>query len=135
MRWKPRSQKALHNFSQDLARDYNLYRLKGMEIISLQQLLQLVLALALVVALMGGLAYLLKRLGLGTVSPTVPKAKKRLKIVESQPLDARRRLVILQCDDKQHLVILGQNGETVIQRDIAAWEYNVHEQQESPSHA
>jgi flagellar protein FliO/FliZ len=106
-----------------------------MEIISLQQLFQLVLALALVVALMGGLAYLLKKLGLGTVSPTVARSKKRLKIVESQALDARRRLVILQCDDKQHLVILGQNGETVIQRDIEAPDLTALEQQESAGHA
>lgn len=106
-----------------------------MEIISIQQLVQLFMALALVVALMGGLAYVLKRLGLGSVAPNVAKAKKRLRIVESQPLDARRRLVILQCDNKQHLVILGANNETVIQTDIRPPESSVDEPQESTTHA
>ena len=44
--------------------------------------------------------------------------KRRLKVVEALPLDARRRLVLLQRDNKQHLVILGPNGETVIETDI-----------------
>ena len=88
-----------------------------MEIISFTQIAQLLLSLALVVALMGGLAYIVKRLGLSNSMP-VHKGDKRLKIVESQALDARRRLVLVQCDEKQHLVMLGINGDTVIQTDI-----------------
>lgn len=86
-------------------------------VISLPQILQLVFALGLVVLLMAGLAQLIKRLGLAQAMP-VHKSQKRLKVIESQSLDARRRLVLLQCDDKQHLVILGINGETVIKTDI-----------------
>ncbi len=83
----------------------------------LPQIFRLLAALAFVVALMGGLALLLKKLGLpGT--PDVPANKRRLKIVESLPLDARRRLVLLQCDTTQHLVILSASGETVIGTDI-----------------
>ncbi len=83
----------------------------------LPQLLRLVAALAFVLALMGGLALALKRLGL-TGSPLVPADKRRLKLVESIALDSRRRAVILQRDDKQHLVILGPNSETVVETDI-----------------
>lgn len=88
-----------------------------MEIITFSQIAQLFLALAFVVALMGGLAMVIKKLGLAHTAP-VNKGKKRLKIVESQPLDARRRLVLVQCDDKQHLVMLGINGDTIIKTDI-----------------
>ncbi len=88
-----------------------------MEVISITQILQLVLALGFVVALMAGLAYIIKRLGLAQVAP-VHKSAKRLKIIESQALDARRRLVLIRCDDKDHLVLLGANGETVVKTDI-----------------
>lgn len=76
-------------------------------------------ALVLVLSLMGGLAFVMKRLGLGRHAAISP-AKKRLKILEILPLDARRRLVLLQRDNRQHLVILGPSGETVIESNIEA---------------
>ncbi len=84
----------------------------------LPQFLRLVIALIVVLSLMGGLALLLKKLGLATQGPSLRPGKRRLNIVESLPLDARRRLVILECDDSQHLVILGADGETVVKTDI-----------------
>jgi len=86
---------------------------------SLPPFIRLLFSMALVIALMGGLAYLLKYMGFA--GPKTPQNKqKRLKVVESTPLDARRRLVLVQRDDKQHLVILGANSETVIETNIAA---------------
>lgn len=84
----------------------------------LPSLLKMVAALMLVLGLMGGLALLMKQLGLsGRIGAVGGKA--RLKIVESIPLDNRRRLVLIQRDDEQHLVIFGPNGETVIETNIA----------------
>lgn len=88
-----------------------------MDIITLPDLLKLIAALAFVVGLMGGLAMLIKRLGLAQGLPS-SSAQKRLKVIESIPLDPRRRAVLLRCDDKDHLVILGPNGETVVKTDI-----------------
>lgn len=83
----------------------------------LPQIVRVLAALAFVVALMAGLSVVLKRVGLpGT--PDTPARKRRLRIIESLPLDARRRAVILQCDEKQHLVILGLSGETVVKTDL-----------------
>ncbi len=83
----------------------------------LPQIVRLFAAMAFVIALMGGLSYILKKIGLpGT--PNTPASKRRMRIVESLPLDARRRAVLLQCDDKQHLVILGSSSETVLKTDI-----------------
>jgi flagellar protein FliO/FliZ len=83
----------------------------------LPQIVRLLAALAFVIALMGGLSIILKKVGLpGT--PNTPGHKRRMRIVESLPLDGRRRAVLMQCDDKQHLVILGASGETVIKIDI-----------------
>ncbi len=83
----------------------------------LPQIIRLVLALAFVLALMGGLALLLKRFGLSTGMAS-SSGEKRLKVVEALPLDARHRAILLQRDDKQHLVILGPNSETVVENDI-----------------
>ena len=74
-------------------------------------------ALALVLGMMGGLALILKKVGLGNVG-IMPADKRRLKIVEILPLDARRKALILRRDDKEHLVILGANSETVIETNI-----------------
>lgn len=80
-------------------------------------LLKFVAALGFVLALMGGLALLLKRMGYGHAG-LAQGSNRRLKLVEILPLDARRKAVILQCDGEQHLVILGPAGETVVQNTI-----------------
>ena len=84
----------------------------------LPQILRLVMALGVVLLLMGALTLIMKKLGLSTNSSIKSGNKRRLKVIESLPLDARRRLVIVQCDDKEHLVILGSNSECVVDSDI-----------------
>ena len=79
--------------------------------------LKFVASLALVLGLMGGLALVLKRLGLGNVG-MLPPDKRRLKVVEILTIDPRRKALILRRDDKEHLVILGVNGETVVETYI-----------------
>ena len=88
-----------------------------MSITDPSQLLRLLAALLFVLALMGGLALVLRKLGL---TQTVSKSagKRRLNLLESLPLDSRRRAVLLERDDIQHLLILGPNGETVIETGI-----------------
>lgn len=86
----------------------------------LPQIIRLILALAFVLALMGGFAFLLKKLGL--TQNALARPGKRLKIAESLPLGPRHRLLLIQRDDKQHLVILGPSGETVVESDIAPTE-------------
>jgi flagellar protein FliO/FliZ len=46
--------------------------------------------------------------------------RRRLSIVESLPLDARRRAAIIRCDGREHLVILGATTETIIDANIPA---------------
>ena len=91
-----------------------------MDVISpeLPQIAKLLIALCVVFLLMGGLVFIMKKLGLSAETSIKSGDKRRLKIVESLPLDARRRLAILKCDNKEHLVILSVTGETVIDTDI-----------------
>jgi len=74
-------------------------------------------ALILVLGLMGGLALVLKRLNLGAAG-MLPADKRRLKVLEILPLDARRKAVLLSRDGAEHLVILGPTGETVVETNI-----------------
>lgn len=83
----------------------------------LPEILRLFAAMAFVLSLMFGLAFILKRLGLSGV-PAISTQKRRLKLIESLSLDSRRRAVLIQRDDKQHLVILGPNSETIVETNI-----------------
>lgn len=84
---------------------------------TLHDYLKFIAALLFVLGLMGGLALVLKRLGLGSAS-MLPADKRRLKVLEILPLDARRKAVLLRRDDAEHLVILGPSGETVVEANI-----------------
>ncbi len=86
---------------------------------TLEDYLKFFFALIFVLCLMGGLAYVLKRFGLAG-EKLIPADKRRLKIIEVLPLDMRRKAILLRRDDKEHLVILGGAGETVVETDIAA---------------
>ncbi len=79
--------------------------------------LRFIASLLFVLALMGGLWIALKKLGLSG-APMTGGQQRRLKVIESLPIDARRRAIILQRDNTQHLVILGPTGETVVETDI-----------------
>lgn len=80
-------------------------------------LFKMLAAMVFVLGLMGGLYVILRKLGFSGHIQQVGH-KSRLKIVESIPVDPRRRLALVQRDDVQHLVIFGPNGETVIETDI-----------------
>ena len=84
-----------------------------------QDYLKFFFALLLVLSLMGGLAFILKRIGFGQAGMISPK-NKRLRIIEVMPIDAKHKAVLLQRDDTQHLVMLGVNSDTVIETNISA---------------
>lgn len=79
--------------------------------------LRFIMALLFVLALMGGLWLLLRRLGLQ--SSVLNNSQRRLHVVEILPLDTRRKAILLARDNVQHLVILGPNGETVVETAIS----------------
>ena len=87
------------------------------------QFFRAIAALVFVLGLMGGLAFLLKKLGLSGAAP-VKSGDKRLKVIETLPLDGRRKLAIVQRDDIQHLILLGGNDETVIESGFAPLDNN-----------
>ncbi len=84
------------------------------------QIFRFVIALVFVLGLIGVLSIVAKRVGLSprATRPT-PGAKKRLSIVEVMAVDAKRRLVLIRRDDKEHLVLLGADRDLVVESNVA----------------
>lgn len=71
-------------------------------------------ALIAVLGLIGLAAFAARRFRLlpGLVDP---RAQRRLAIVDSLPLDTRRRLVVVRRDSTAHLLLLGPEGDRLIE--------------------
>jgi flagellar protein FliO/FliZ len=82
--------------------------------------LRFILALVLVLGLILGLAWALKRLGLGDGGRGPLTRRRRLRMVESTMVDSRHRVVLVRRDDVEHLVLVGPNTSQVIERGIVA---------------
>lgn len=81
-------------------------------------LFTMIFALLFVLALMGILLLILKRLGMGGVGPNLSASARRLHILETLPLGPQHRAVLMKQDETEHLVILGPQGAVMIQDTI-----------------
>lgn len=77
-------------------------------------------AFVFVIALMLLVAWGVRKSGVAQALMPAMTGKRRLKLVEVLPLDSRRRLVIVRRDGVEHLLLLGAQGERVIETGIAA---------------
>jgi flagellar protein FliO/FliZ len=68
-------------------------------------------ALIATLALIAGFAYGARRLGMLRPQGQGPR---RLTVTESVMLDPRRRLVIVRCDRREHLLLLSPAGDQVV---------------------
>lgn len=75
-------------------------------------------ALTLVLALVGFAALAARRFGVPGIMSA--NATRRLAVVETLMLDARHKLFILRRDDREHLVLVGPAGASVVESGIAA---------------
>lgn len=82
--------------------------------------LRFFLALVAVLALIGMLAWLARRYGLGGAMATQRGRVRRLGIVEVLPIDARRRLVLVRRDGVEHLILTGATHDLVVETGIPA---------------
>jgi flagellar protein FliO/FliZ len=78
------------------------------------------LALVVVLALIGALAWIVRRVGFGgRLTPNKGTAP-RLSVVEVRALDSRRKLVLLRRDGCEHLVLLGPSNDLLLESGIKA---------------
>ncbi len=84
----------------------------------IESYMRFVFALVFVLGLIGVLAALGRRYGMGYKRSSRGGDKRRLAIVEVIPIDARRRLILVERDDVQHLLVLGSTSETVVETGI-----------------
>jgi flagellar protein FliO/FliZ len=78
--------------------------------------IQVGLAFVLVLALMGLLSFILKKVNYAQSG--MMSKDSRLKIVEQRMIDSKTKVAIIRCDDKDHLVVLGQNSTIVVETDL-----------------
>ncbi|RAK58590.1 hypothetical protein DJ021_01655 [Phenylobacterium hankyongense] len=72
-----------------------------------------IFALAVTLGLMGLCAVALRRFGPGALARfAAPRKERRLAVVETLVLDPSRRLVLVSCDGKERLLLLGE-GQVV----------------------
>jgi flagellar protein FliO/FliZ len=105
-----------------------------MDIIDPIQMMRFGAALIFVLGLMWGLSMLLRHLneknGLGGRLGGLAQ-KRRLRVVESLPIDARRKLMIVRRDDREHLIIVGGNSETLIESNIESSHDEAYERKDN----
>jgi flagellar protein FliO/FliZ len=87
-----------------------------------------VLALILVLGLIVGLAWLVRRFGLAGPLATPMGRARRLQLVEVLTLDARRRLVLVRRDEVEHLLLLGANEAIVVERGIGSSRFELQDE-------
>jgi flagellar protein FliO/FliZ len=83
------------------------------------ELLRAILALVLVLGLIGGVAWAARRFGPAILFAGRPKGQRSLGVIETLPLDARHRLVLVRRDDRRHLLLIGPGQSLVVEDSIA----------------
>ena len=79
--------------------------------------LRFVLALVAVLGLIALFAWIVRRFRLGGLAGSAMKSG-RLEIVETLPIDGRQRIVLIRRDEKEHLLLIGQDRSMLIENSI-----------------
>ena len=77
------------------------------------QVFQSIAALVFVLALIGGVSLLVRRYGNGNVIAGTKDT--RLRVIESRTIDAKRRLMVLACDETEYVVLLSGNQDVLLE--------------------
>ncbi len=80
----------------------------------LLQILRATFALAIVIGLILGLTYVLRRYAPGLMARLQSeRGTRRMKVIETLVLDPARRLVLIRVDDEERLILLGEGRELI----------------------
>jgi len=81
-------------------------------------LLRLFFAFSIVLALMAAFNIALKYVSQRGLLFRPNQKQRRLQIVESLPLDGKRRAVLMRCDEREHLLLLGGQNDIVVDANL-----------------
>ncbi len=81
--------------------------------------LKFIIALLLVLGLLYFCLWVLKRFGIGQAIITDKKHNKNLSLLEVLPLDGRRKLMRIQDDKQEHLILTGPHNDLIISSKTA----------------
>ncbi|MFC4270527.1 hypothetical protein GQF03_02110 [Sneathiella chungangensis] len=84
------------------------------------QYLKYIVGLIVVLGLIALIALLARRLGMVPRASRDPSAPKRLSITDVIAIDAKRRLILVKRDDREHLLLLGPERDLVVERNITS---------------
>src|SRR5262249_5839995 len=77
------------------------------------------LAFLVVLGLIGGAAYLVRRFGADRLNTTAARGRQpRLAVIDAAPVDSRRRLVLIRRDNVEHLLLIGGPSDVVVEPNI-----------------
>ena len=80
--------------------------------------MRFVLTLLFVLAIIGVLAWLARRVGLGNRVARAGGSHRRLTVSEVRVIDGKRRLVLVRRDEVEHLVLLGPQKDLLVETGI-----------------
>ncbi len=80
----------------------------------LDQYIRFLMALFFVVALIMVVAWVMRRVGMAGGTMRGRARQRRLSVVEALPIDAKRRLILVRRDDREHLILLSANGDLLV---------------------
>src|SRR5215470_793740 len=80
---------------------------------------KVLLALMIVIALAGGVFYLVRYVSAGRLGTTALRGRQpRLALIEVAGIDARRSLVLIRRDNVEHLLLIGGPTDVVVEPSI-----------------
>lgn len=80
--------------------------------------LRFMLALVFVLGLIFVLTWAARRAGLGTPLAGRTFGRKRMALVESMAIDAKRRLILVRRDDREILLLVGGGSDVVVETGL-----------------
>lgn len=83
------------------------------------QYLKYIVGLLIVLGLIALITLLARRFGMVPRASRDPSSPKRLSVSDVMSIDAKRRLVLVKRDDREHLLLLGPEHDVVVERNIS----------------
>ena len=77
-----------------------------------------VIAFVVVLLLIGGIAWLVRRFGATRLDPGARSRQPRLAVIDAAAVDGRRKLVIIRRDNVEHLLMIGGPTDVVVETNI-----------------